>query len=391
MKDEKLVRVLAELKAGIGPADDVPVAEALAKERGLDPDGGSAAAPVVVQTDRMFSAASLAPMTCDSVERVSEVKGDPADLLMNPKIDGYRLVCVVEDGKVTMMSRGLKYQDGKLPYLESELLRIFPPGTVLDGEICALVQGEDKKVVNDFEHVQSIMNSDAAKAVRKAEFTRPLTYHCFDMLAYEGVDLKAKPLKQRVAMLHREVGEQSEVFQLTPYVPATQEHHDAWVEAGFEGTVVKHRESTYHVGDRGHGWTKLKHKHEMDVIIVGFLPGQGKFEGMVGATVFAQPTDDPEMQDLSGQYVRALEKSAVKRGSTLVLDRDLMERLGLAVRGACSGYTDLERSDLEGSIGTVISVHHNGLMAKGLKVRHPQFFRDRRDEKVAEEIGWHHR
>jgi ATP-dependent DNA ligase len=392
MKDEKLLRVADELEAGIGPAEDLASVLELVSERGLERNA-TTVAPEVRPSGRMYSAAALAPMTCSSVSRVAEV-GEPTDFLMNPKLDGYRLVCAVEDGRVSMMSRGLKFQDGKLPYLEEELLKLFPPGTVLDGEICALRSGTregEPQVVNDFEHVQSIMNSNPEKAVRTAAATRPLTFHCFDIMELAGEDLRGRPLVDRIRILAEHIEEnQSPIVQRTPYVEATQEHHDGWVHSGFEGTVLKHRSSTYHVGVRGHGWVKIKHVSELDAIIVGFLPGQGRLAGKVGSTIFAQPTTDPKMLKKSAEYIRKLEKDAVKRGGELVLDRALIERMGLAVRGACSGYDDAERDLLESSIGTVISVHHNGLYPSGLKVRHPQFFRDRED-KTPDEIGWHHR
>jgi ATP-dependent DNA ligase len=394
MKDQKLLRVADELEAGIGQVEDLDTVLALVSERGLERSGSPVAA---VQTSgRMLSAAALAPMTCTSVTAVRDV-GEPTDYLMNPKLDGYRLVCVVEEGRVSMMSRGEKWQDGKLPYLEDALLRRFPAGTVLDGEICALRDGGhgEPSIVNDFEHVQSIMNSNPERAVRVAGATRPLTYHCFDIMQLGPDDLRAEPLTERLARLNSWLDElqmqaDDSLFQRTPYVEAAQETHDAWVHAGFEGTVLKRKDSTYHHGQRGHGWVKIKHKAEMDVVIVGFMPGQGRLKGKVGSTVFAQRTTDPEMLRKSAEYIRKLRKDAEKRGGEFYINEELVAELGLAVRGACSGYDDGERDALESSIGTVISVHHNGLMAGGLKVRHPQFFR-RREDKVPAGIGWHHR
>lgn len=394
MKDEKLLRVADELEAGIGDVADLAIVIQLVQERGLNRTPSPIQA-TTRQDGRAHSTAALAPMTCASVERVGEV-GEPTDYLMNPKLDGYRLVCAVEDGRVSMMSRGEKWQDGKLPYLEEALLSRFPGGTVLDGEICALRDGGpgEAKVVNDFEHVQAIMNSDPERAVRVAAATRPLTYHCFDLLELNRINIRDEPLTSRLRALDEALSVRGlpddGIFQRTPYVEATQENHDAWVHAGFEGTVLKAKSSTYHAGRRGRGWYKLKHKAEMDAIIVGFMPGQGRLAGKVGSTVFAQPTSDPEMLRKSEEYIRRMEREAVKRGGTLVLDRTMVDGRSLAVRGACSGYDDVERDRLHEAVGTVISVHHNGLMAGGLKVRHPQFFRSRAD-KVTDDVGWHHR
>ena len=359
-------------------------------------------------TERLFTAAELEPMSCDSVANVSELKGEATDYTMNPKLDGFRLICIVEAGRVSMMSRGLKWQDGKLPELEKGLIERFPVGTVLDGEIVGIREATPEEIeegkpalINDFEYVQSVMLSLPERAREVQAGNRPLTYHCFDMMRHGGEDLSEHRLRFRVEMLEVLPDLEDDIyFVRTPYVEATQENHEAFVLSGFEGTVVKHMDSAYVFGSRGKGWFKIKAEYEMDAVIVGFVPGQGKNKGMVGSILFAQPTSAQafvmqsvkEEDELIEASRKALEKGDVT--SVARIEKAMMQANGLVLRGAARGFNDAlmkAMTETPGDyIGSVVSIKHKGLMAGGRKVRHPQFFRARPD-KALPTVEWHHR
>lgn len=348
------------------------------------------------------------PMLCKSVASVSQIP-DADDYLIGPKLDGYRLLVYVGEAACKFYTRTLKCEDGKLPYLDVWLRRHFPPGTILDGEITALRSATPEEIdsgmpalINDFEHVQSIMNSDPDRAVKVAAATRPLTYHCFDIIKRGDEDLKDRPLTERLDILRgilRGV-EQDQYFQLTPYVPCTQDRHDAWVHAGFEGSVSKKMDSVYEWGARTVAWFKIKAVHELDAVVVGFIPGKGKNYGQVGSLIFAQPTTDPKLLKASTAYIDKLRKQAAKAladGDTsegVVIHEDVLAHWGYAVRGCCRGFDDAlmaaMTADFESYVGRIIALTHNGRMASGLKVRHPQFQRLRTD-KNQEEVTWHSR
>jgi bifunctional non-homologous end joining protein LigD len=310
---------------------------------------------------RRYSTQELAPMACDSADDVAKATRDGKTWLMNPKLDGWRLICVIEEDRVDMMTRGQKWQDGKLPYLEEALLARFPAGTILDGEICALREATPEErsagrpaIINDFETVASIMGSNADKAVLKAKFNRPLTYHCFDLLQLGFTDFRGKPLLERLAVLKEWLAvPDDQYFQLTPYLEATQLNYDALVHMGFEGAVVKRADSVYLHDRRGFGWTKIKHEWTMDCAIMAFKPGRGKNTGKVGSFIFGQMRD--------GKLVE---------------------------RGHCRGFTDAvmeeATSNPDAYIGSVIEVAHRGAYPNGITVRHPQFKRMRPDKHMSE-------
>lgn len=303
----------------------------------------------------------LRAMNCTACKSVGEAaKFGKRDWWMEPKLDGFRLVARISDDTtpgncVATYTRSLKRQDGKVPAIENELLAIFPPGTVVDGEICSLkADGQG----NDFEHVQSVMLSQPETAARKfAE--RPLQYLLFDITFYKGSDIRSWPLRDRRELLESLVDQNPQTFVgMNLRLAPTQENHDALVSAGFEGSVLKDASGVYASGDRNKSWLKIKAQPEVDVIVMGYQPGRGKFEGLVGAVEFGQPDD-------SGLLVK---------------------------RGQCSGMDDEQRKymteHMDELLGTVITIKPFGTLGKGLKFRMPQFDRFRPD-KPASEVIWH--
>lgn len=361
---------------------------------------------------RRYTPEQLKPMACSAVSKIEELPDREGGWIIEPKLDGFRLLAVIEEDHVDFLTRGLKWQNGKLPNVEKALLERFPPGTVLDGEVVAFRDATEEeraegkpRIVNDFEHVQSIMLSNPDVAVMKAKLVRPLTYMAFDVMAFDGHDTTMLPLKKRKHFLMRQDPKHphdSPDFQRTPYFRASREQYDAIVEAGFEGAVCKDRNSTYHFGEQGHGWVKIKHQWTMDAIVVGFVPGRGKNFGKVGSIVFAQPTNDPQQLAQGKKVAEHLQKMYTNEHTKgKVATEGVHWFIGynldhLAVRGCARGFNDsimdAMTADPEAYFGRVVEIAHNGLMAGEIKVRHPQFlrFRDPEDKPV-NEVTWSHR
>jgi bifunctional non-homologous end joining protein LigD len=54
---------------------------------------------------------------------------------------------------------------------------------------------------------------------------------------------------------------------------------------GLEGVIAKRLDSPYYPGRRAHGWVKVKNVLETDVVIGGWLPGEGRRSSQFGALV----------------------------------------------------------------------------------------------------------
>lgn len=313
---------------------------------------------------------------CKAVSSCEEIQGwksRPDAFIMEPKLNGFRLIAGVAHDHVKFYTRSKKDNSGKLPQIEAELLQMFPPGTILDGEVVDLQQDGDK-FVNDFERVQSVMLSKKERSVRLQETGRPLTYIVFDILGLGGEDLTGEPLIDRKQTLQSilNVTQPTHVAGVASF-PASDEIYRALVENGFEGAVVKAKEAPYATGKRGHGWWKLKDQPTVDVIILGVgKEGEGGFDGMVGSVLFGQPSGEHKLGDGTWHHVP---------GFGEVLER-----------GQASGLDMKERKyvteNMDSLIGTVMEVAHMGIYPDGISMRHPQFKRLRPD-KPASEVEWH--
>ncbi|WP_181800359.1 ATP-dependent DNA ligase [Streptomyces ipomoeae] len=173
------------------------------------------------------------------------------------KADGWRAVAgVLEEHRPVLYSR----QGGDLGPMFPEVLdelRHLPVGTVLDGELCAVI-GERL----DF-------NALARRRGRDRRRWPPVAYLVFDCLAVTGTDLRLRPLQERLDRLGELLRPPPSVIQP---VPATTSRSEAltWYEElrpyGLEGLVAKGLGSAY-VPARTR-WLKIKHVDTVDTEIV---------------------------------------------------------------------------------------------------------------------------
>lgn len=323
-------------------------------------------------------------MQCDAVKKPSDLKGDMRDYALEAKFDGFRLTAEVGLVEVDFYTREGKLQNGKLPHVETDLLNNdIPPQTIIDGEVVALRFRKDEDgihVDSRFEFVQQRMLSlpERARELQQTEEDK-LRFMAFDITMLDGEPLMHLPLQERAEIL-RGVCMQAEFeyVQRSEWYPCQDVMHDTLVARGFEGTVAKHLQSPYQPGTRGKGWYKIKAQHSVDVVILGFTEGEGKYSGQIGAVIF-------------GQSERAMLKDAPRQKYDFVN----VPGLGRYIpRGQCSGMTDAMRLEFSQNrssyTGAIMEITHNGLMAGGIKFRHPQFAR-MRSEKPIGDVIWHDR
>lgn len=308
-------------------------------------------------------------MSCDSALTIAEAKQlsikhfgehkQPRTLVWEPKVDGFRLMVRMTRKGLVAWTRGMKYTHERILPIKNVLEDILPIGTILDGELCA-GYWDDRRWVNDFEYVQSVMLSLPERA-NELLSTRMLSYQVFDILQLEDNDVRHMPLAGRraiVGMLEFS-GPVAPLWRshLPQIAELTQEEHDALCAIGLEGGVVKDLRSPYLDGGRGRGWYKIKATDTTDVVIMGYKEGEGKFAGMIGSIEFGQ-------YDASGRLVQ---------------------------RGSCSGMDDITRMDFtkrrDEYLGHVIKIAHMGVMRDKVHFRHPQY-RGLHHDKTAAMCTW---
>ena len=200
-------------------------------------------------------------MACPEPMLSSSARGWPAggDWVLQPKWDGFRLlVDVGADHRIRAWSRhGTSLGDRLAPLLTA--FTQVPPGTVFDGELVCLSQ-RDGRPTQDFAAVsRAVFTGDAAATGR-------LIFVGFDVLRLGGADQRARPWRERDAVLHAALP-LSERVRVISSQPASPEAHAAIAALGFEGTVLKRPGSTYRPG-RHAAWVKHKARRVADGVLL---------------------------------------------------------------------------------------------------------------------------
>ena len=186
-----------------------------------------------------------------------ESLGDINDWYIEKKLDGIRGQIIVRNGELFVWSRGEDLLTDKFPEFAS-LSSSLPDGTVIDGEIIPWKGGRPLP----FQVMQTRIGRKniSPKYLKEA----PLVMVCFDVLEWEGKDLRAQPIEQRRKILEMIVAEhQEENLRLSE----TMDFSD-WQEVGAfrknardyscEGLMLKRKSSPYETGRKRGNWWKWK-------------------------------------------------------------------------------------------------------------------------------------
>jgi bifunctional non-homologous end joining protein LigD len=122
--------------------------------------------------------------------------------------------------------------------------------------------------------------------------THPVTYVVFDLLYLDGDDLMEEPYRRR-----RELLEQLELSGPSWQTPGYSTGHAAELlaasrEQGLEGLVLKRLDSRYTPGKRPGSWLKVKNVTRQELVIGGWLPGEGRRRNRIGALLVGYYEED---------------------------------------------------------------------------------------------------
>jgi bifunctional non-homologous end joining protein LigD len=204
------------------------------------------------------------------------------------KWDGVRAIAYVKPGRLRLESRNLNDITETYPEVRGILRDLGMREAVFDGEIVAF--GDDGRP--SFERLQRRINVSSASAVRRLSASTPVVYAIFDVLYLDGHSLMALPYEERRARLDAlELG--------GPAWRAPANHRgrgrallDATEAQGLEGVVAKRLDSRYEPGRRTGAWIKIKHVRRQELVICGWLPGEGRRVDRIGALLMGYRTDD---------------------------------------------------------------------------------------------------
>src|SRR5271156_1623118 len=140
-----------------------------------------------------------------------------ADLLYEPKWDGFRCIVFRDGDDLDLQSRNQKPLLRYFPELREPLLAQLPDQVVLDGElVIATRRGLD------FDALQ-LRQHPAESRVKKLSVEIPASYVAFDLLALGKESLLEEPFRVRGAGLERLLGNASPPIYVTPATSSTEE------------------------------------------------------------------------------------------------------------------------------------------------------------------------
>jgi bifunctional non-homologous end joining protein LigD len=203
------------------------------------------------------------------------------------KWDGVRAIGYAEAGRLRLASRNGRDITPRYPELRDLGRALSNHDAVLDGEVVAF----DAEGRPSFQRLQSRMHLASEHAVRRLAQSDPVVYIVFDLLWLDGHSLCELPYESR-----RELLTKLDLNGPTWQTPANHVGDgaallDASRARGLEGIIAKRLDSTYAPGRRSPAWVKVKNVRRTDVVIGGWLPGEGKRSGRLGALVVGYHDD----------------------------------------------------------------------------------------------------
>ena len=220
----------------------------------------------------------LAPMLARAAP-VAQIPQPAERWSFEVKWDGVRALAYVKPGRLRLESRNLREITDGYPELRGLLGDLGMREAVLDGEIVAF--GPDGRP--SFGLLQKRMHVTSASAVKRLAASTPVVYAIFDLLYLDGAPLMELEYSERRRRL--EALELGGPAWRVPAVHAGDGERllEATRAQGLEGIVAKRLDSRYEPGRRGGAWLKIKHTRRQELVIAGWLPGEGRRQERVGA------------------------------------------------------------------------------------------------------------
>jgi bifunctional non-homologous end joining protein LigD len=206
------------------------------------------------------------------------------------KWDGVRAIAYVQPGRLRLESRNLNDVTEAYPEVRGLIGALGMHEAVLDGEIVAF----DENGRPSFERLQRRMHVRGPSAIRRLQSSMPVMYAIFDLLYLDGHSLIELPYRER--------RERLAALRLSGpawRVPAAHPGEgklllEATAKQGLEGVVAKRLDCRYEPGRRSGNWLKIKHTMRQELVIGGWVPGEGRRTSRIGALLmgFYEPSGE---------------------------------------------------------------------------------------------------
>lgn len=182
------------------------------------------------------------------------------DWLHEIKFDGYRILCMINHGKIQILTRNGHDWSKPLSFLADELKAMGNKNLILDGELVAI----DKKGISNFQILQN--------SLKKSNPTT-LKLFVFDIPYYEGYSLNNMPLIERKKILYKLLKnikrKKSHILYTEHIIGHGEDVFKQACDASLEGIISK-KISSHYEQHRSKNWLKSKCTNQQEFIIAGF-------------------------------------------------------------------------------------------------------------------------
>ena len=238
------------------------------------------------------------------------VIGEPHEWQAEWKWDGIRGQLIKRNNELFVWSRGEELMTEKFPEYFT-LKEKLPNGIALDGEILPFRKKEASPIGGSGTEEAKLEEGAplpfallqtriGRKNVTKKQLQEtPITFFAYDLLEYEGVDLRESLLVERRAILEKIVSTASHpALLLSPVI-----NYTSWEELanlreqsrnlGSEGIMLKRKNSTYQVGRKRGDWWKWKiDPLVIDAVMIYAQKGHGRRSNLFTDYTFAVKDGD---------------------------------------------------------------------------------------------------
>jgi DNA ligase-1 len=190
-------------------------------------------------------------------------------VFMQPKLDGVRCV-ISKDGAFSRTGKPWLNIDHILENLKPVFEKY--PELILDGELY------NHELKNDFEKIISLVRKTKPQASDRVESAAYVQFHCYDF-----VDTNLTFEKRWNFLSLAPLYSYCVKYVSTHIVESalnTHILHDANLTKGYEGSIL--RLNGVYECKRSYNLQKFKDFHDTEATIVGYVPGKGKFTGLIG-------------------------------------------------------------------------------------------------------------
>lgn len=212
--------------------------------------------------------------------------GDVTDWQAEWKWDGIRGQLIVRDHTLYVWSRGEELVTDKYPEYAA-LVDLLPEGTVLDGEILPFRDGKPLPF--------SVLQTRIGRKTLSPKIQRdaPVVFVAYDLLEYNGEDIRNRPLSERRGLLEKILPQLNAVARVSPVLAVEtweelRQARERSREMASEGVMLKRKSSVYRDGRRRGDWWKWKlEPFTVDAVMIYAMSGHGRRANLYTDYTFA--------------------------------------------------------------------------------------------------------